>query len=186
MKSRVSIAILLLSIFAGCSTGLNSANDSVSPNLKDLLEEIEQQIPELKSVNIQGGALPTTSDAIWWHGEEYATSGFILAKNTRYHPAGEFPRQTRPVPYVDLSVIITCYASDDDAQKELETSLHQRQAATPPKESYKGNLLYRYASGGGTAICQAGLYIVEINCRSERAIPLTMKVLDVVLAGLNP
>ena len=122
-----------------------------------------------------------------WHGEEYASGGFVLRQNTRYHPAGEFPRETKPVPYVDISVTITRYASSGDAQKDLKMGLLRNQGPQP-KENYKGATLYRWLdSTGKTAnvVCQSGLYIVEINPNSEGASPLTMKVLDVVLGELN-
>jgi hypothetical protein len=61
-----------------------------------------------------------------------------------------------------------------------------RQAAPLPKENYKGALLYRFASGGGTVICQSSQYIVEINPNVEAARSLTLKVLDVVLGQIGP
>jgi hypothetical protein len=154
--------------------------------LQNVLNKIEQQVPEYGSIGMTTGI---RSSGQVWHGEEYASGGFFLRQYPRYHPAGEFPRETKPVLFGDISVTIARYVSSGDAQKNLEMSLSLRQAAPPPKGIiYKGATLYRYLDSTGktaTVVCQSGLYIVEINPNSEGARPLTMKVLDVVLAELD-
>jgi hypothetical protein len=57
-----------------------------------------------------------------------------------------------------------------------------------PKVTYKGATLYKNQGASGSvmaAICQSGLYVIEISPNSESASLLTMKVLDVVLAELH-
>jgi len=145
------------------------------------IKRIEQQVPELACVGATNG---TPSSAQVWQGEEYASAGFVLRKNPRYHAPNEVPRARR-VPLVDFEVTIARYASAREAQQAVEKGLRQRPAMTPPKGSYKGATLYRYTSGGGNAICQYGPYIVEVAPYSEASSPLTMKVLDVVLGELK-
>jgi hypothetical protein len=144
--------------------------------MQSILKKIEQQLPELASAGISAG---TSSSAHGqdeaWHGEEYAAAGFILPNNPRYRPQ-------------DLHVTIHRFATSGEAQQFLEESLRWRQATPQPKERYKDATLYRYLGASGavmTALCQAGQYIVEISPYSEGGIPLTMKVLDVVLAELD-
>jgi hypothetical protein len=57
--------------------------------------------------------------------------------------------------------------------------------APPPEKNYQHTALYRYTNYNQEATCQAGPYLIEIDPDSEGAISLTMKVLDVILAGLN-
>jgi hypothetical protein len=148
-------------------------------------QKVERRVPELVCIGTSTG-IPGSGQV--WHGEEYASAAFVLRKNTRYHPAGEFPRSTTPVPYADLFVTITRYASSSDAQKDLEKSFRLRAVTFEPKVTYKGATLYKYQGASGSvmaAICQSGLYVIEISPNSESASLLTMKVLDVVLAELH-
>lgn len=151
--------------------------------MQDILNEIEQQFPELGSMGRTNG---TSSPTEVWNGEEYASARFVLLKSPRYPPR-DFPRAPRQ-PFQDLQVIICRHASSGDAQQDVENSLSQRPAMHQPRESYKGATLYRYldASGGVmTAICQSGQYIVETSAYSEGGSHWTMKALDVVLTELG-
>lgn len=150
--------------------------------LQNIFQRIEQQIPELRPTGTTTG---TSSPAEPWKGEEYASGGFFLSKNPRYHAPGESAWGPTNVVYADLLVTIHRYASGGEAQSGLKLSLRSRQAVPEPKGIYKGATLYQYqgASGGVmTALCQSGQYIVETSAYSEGGIPWTMKVLDVVLA----
>jgi len=181
---------LLLGLALGLSGGWFGCSTSESPHLTpvtslpDVLKQIEQRVPELGAIGMTTG-IPSSGQV--WHGEEYASGGFFLRQNPRYHPAGEFPRETKPVLFGDIYVTITRYASSGDAQKDLKMGLFRNQGPQP-KESYKGATLYRWLDATGktaNVVCQSGLYIVEINPNSEGAKPLTMKMLDVVLAELD-
>jgi hypothetical protein len=88
----------------------------------------------------------------------------------------------KPLP--DLFVTIHRYASIGDTQQDLENSLRSREAGLPQKKIYKGAALYTYHTGGGTLICEDGLFVIEIN-PGNNARPFVMKVLDVVLDELN-
>jgi hypothetical protein len=183
MKSKLilCLALVLSGGLFGCSTS-KPTNLNTATLLQNALTKIDQQVPELKSIGMSTG-ISSLGQA--WHGEEYASAEFVLRKNIRYHPAGEFSHETTPVPYVDIYITITRYASFDDAQKDLERGLRLRQATPEPKANYKGATLYKYRSGGGTVICEDGLYVVEINPNSEGASPIVMQVLDVVLTELD-
>lgn len=151
--------------------------------MQNIPKIIEKDIPEFRSISMKSGV--PSSGQTWRQGKEYARAAFILQNNTRYHPAGEFPRETTPVPYMDIEVIVTRFASSSEAQDNLKKELRLRQATPSPKEYYKGALLIRYASGGGTVICQSEQYIVEINPFVEAARPLTLKLLDTVLEQIK-
>jgi len=144
---------------------------------------IEKDITELRSISMKSG-VPSSGQA-WRRGKEYARGAFVLRNNTRYHPAGEFPRETTPVPYMDIEVTIIRFATSSEAQDELQNEMRLRPATPLPKENYRGALLCRFTSGGGTVICQSEQYVVEINPNIEAARPLTLKVLDVVLGQIG-
>ena len=153
--------------------------------LQNIFQRIEQQIPELRPTGTTTG---TSSPAEPWKGEEYASAGFSISKNPRYHAPGEFARGPTNVVYADLLVTIHRYASGGEAQSGLKLSLRSKQAVPAPKGIYKGATLYQYQGGSGgvmTALCQSGQYIVETSAYSEGGISWTMKVLDVVLAELD-
>lgn len=182
MKPKLILG--LVSVMAvtlvGCLSTTNSANQETAPSLQNLLQKIEQKIPELESVDM---TIPPS-----WHGEECVSTGFVLRKNTRFHPIGDFQRETSPVPYIDVFATIARYGSSSDAQNDLEKSLRMRPAAFPPRAIYKGAVLHKYEGASGkpsTAICQSGLYIVEINANSEGASPFIMKAMDVMLARID-
>jgi hypothetical protein len=87
------------------------------------------------------------------------------------------------VPIVDIFLTITRYASLAAAQKDIEQNLLLRQVMPQSRTIYNGAIPYNYTSGG-TMICQAGEYIIELN-PSEQATSSVMKVLDAVLAELK-
>jgi hypothetical protein len=186
-KLLLGLALILGGGLFGCS---NIAPHYAPPaassmSLKEALRKIEQQVPELKSLAINHGV---SSSGQVWQGEEYAQATYVLRNKVRYHPAGEFPHETAPVPYGDLNVVITRYASAGAAQKDLEKLPVQRQATFQPKENYRSATLRRYCDATGgvqDAVCRFQQYIVEINCYSQNAEPLTIKTLDVVLAELD-
>ncbi len=124
-----------------------------------------------------------------WNCEKQINVSFFLWKNPRYHHAGEFPREpATPLPYADIFVTIARFDSADDAVADLKKSFGRRQAAFRLRGNYQGGTLYQYRdSSGGVqcAICQSGLYIVEIQCLSPSAETLTMKMMDAVLAEFD-
>lgn len=146
-------------------------------DLADVLRKIPGRVPELEAAWItNGSALPDVT----WIGEEVARATFVLPKHLRYM-TNDFPRGPRVIPMIDLWVTMVRYSSSNEAQQAVEESLMLRQAAHRPKENYHGSALYTFTSGGGTVICQAGEYVVEITGEGE---PLVMKTLDAVLAEL--
>ena len=169
------------------STSENHDLDATG-NLQNLPKIVEREIPEFRLLNMQGGApsdgKPSVGQ-IWLQGKEYVQAVFVLRNKTRYHAAGEFPRETKPVPYIDIAFSVTRFDSPEDAHGEITKEMRFRQATPLPKEDYKGAWLYRFASGDGTVICQSGQYVVEINPLSEGARPSTLSLLDVVLAQIN-
>ncbi|HUZ07810.1 MAG TPA: hypothetical protein VMV89_10040 [Candidatus Paceibacterota bacterium] len=182
-KLILCLALVLSGGLFGCSSKQTSTNTSAS--LQNILRQIEQRVPELESTGISAGI---SSSSQVWPGEEYASAGFVLMKNPRYHPVGEFPREKSPVPYCDIYVTVTRFPSSGEVQKYIKNNLFgvARQASPERKgKKYKGAILYRYNSGFGHVVCQDGLYIIEIMPINEGASPLTMKVLDVLLAELG-
>jgi hypothetical protein len=157
------------------------ANVNLVTVMQKILEKTVQQLPELKSAGITTG---TSSSAEAWAGDEYATAGFMLAANAAYHPR-ELAR--KGLPHIALRTTVHRYVSPGAAQKDLERNLFARPAMAPPKETYKGATLYRYASGAGNVICQFNKYIIEISPIPQSGIKpsLVMKVLDVVMAELG-
>lgn len=186
MNPKLILCALVLSGgLSGCSSTTEPATRDKTVSLENIFKKVEHQVPELESVGTSTG-IPGSGQV--WHGEEYATAQFVFRDNIRYHPAGEFPRATNPVPYADMSVTITQYDSSQHEQNELEDTFRMRQATFRPKEKYKGAVLYRYqgtSKGVMSAICQSGPYIIEIAAYTEPASLLTMKVLDAILPGLD-
>jgi hypothetical protein len=186
MKPKVILcAVLALSggLF-GCSSTTKPVSRQATVSFEGLFAKVEQEIPELKSIGVRTN-IPLAGRV--WRGEEYATATFVFQNNVRYHPAGEFPRATAPVPYADIIVTICRYDSAEEEQKDLENTFRMRPATFGPKEIYKGAVLYRYqgaSQGVVTAICQSGQYIVEISAASDPGPLYTMKVLDAILAVL--
>ena len=195
-KIILCLALVLSGVLAGCSPTAQPPATATAkpsqiqkqveslPDLKTVLTNLESSVPEFGSIGMSTG-IPSSGQT--WQVEEYARAGFVLRKNPRSNPPGTFPRETTPVPIVDLYITITRYASAGEVQKYIKNSLFgiARSVSPEPKEEYKGAILYRYSSGFGQLVCQSGLYIVEINPNCEGAMPLTMKVLDIVLAELD-
>jgi hypothetical protein len=174
-------------LLAGCRHPAAEASTDLTTGIsRNVFKEIERQFPELKCLGQTGGA---ASPAVVWQCEEYASATFFLWKNPRYHPPGEFPREPiTPVPYADLMVTIARYGSDREALRDLEKSLRRRQVAFQRKENYKGGTLYVYHDSSGgmpAAICQFKQFVIEVNCTSQGAEPLTLKSLDAVMVKLN-
>jgi hypothetical protein len=157
-------------------------------NLQNLPKIVEREIPEFRLLNMQGGApsdgKPSVGQ-IWLQGKEYVQAVFVLRNKTRYHPLGEFPRETKPVPYIDIAITVTRFDSPKVAHDQITKEMRLRPATPMPKENYKGAWLYRFTSGGGTVICQSGQYVIEINPNSEAARPFTLGLLDVALAQIK-
>ena len=144
-----------------------------------LFQKIEQQLPEL---SLAGRPTP------YRRPPEYGKVEKIQVPDFSCRRIPDIPRWNslgKENAVSGSSGHIARYPSSRDAQHALQSSLFQRPALTPPKENYRGASLYRYTSGGGTTICHAGEYIIEINPYSEGARPLTMKVLDIVLGELD-
>lgn len=148
--------------------------------LRNALESIEQQIPELATARVITG-LPSSASV--WNGQERASAGFYLRANPR-HPAMKFSRGGESS-LVDVHVALAQYVSSDEAKQDVEASLRQRAAVPPPARGYRDGVLFRYSSGAGTAICQHREYVVEVWSSTESAQPFIMKVLDVVLNKID-
>ena len=158
------------------STSENNDLDA-TVSLRNIPMVVEREIPELRMLNRQGG--------VRRQGQEYIQAVFVLRNNTRYHPVGEFPRETKPVPYIDIAITVTRFDCPKHAHDEIIKEMRLRQATPLPTENYKGAWLYRFTSGGGTVICQSERYVIEINPNSADARPFTMSLLDVVLAQIK-
>jgi hypothetical protein len=181
----ILFALVLSGVLSGCSSPTEPTSPDKTVSFENTFKKVEHQVPELESISTSGG-IPGSGQV--WRGEEYATANFALRGHIRYHPTGEFPRETNPVPYTDMSVTITRYASSQHEQNEFENTFRLRQATFRPKEKYKGAVLYRYqgtSKGVLSAICQSGPYIIEISANTEPASFLTMKVLDAMLSGID-
>lgn len=166
-RAMLSIACVFL---CGCNHPTSApklaALDSAA--LQQILKNTGQKVPDLKLVSTN--ALSTA-----WHGQALAKASFVLRQDKG---------SLSTVPEDRIEIVITRYASTEDAQKSLEEGLRLRPAAEPPRKNYKGTWLYRYTYGGENAICQAEQYIIEIAPAGNDAKPLTMKVLDIMLAEL--
>jgi hypothetical protein len=186
MKPKLILfALVLSSGLFGCSSTSQPASHNGAVSFERLFGKIEQQIPELESIGVKTD-IPLSGRV--WRGDEYATADFVLRNNIRYHPVGEFPRETAPVPYADINVAIARYASSEIEQDDLTNTFRLRQATFLPKEVYKGAVLYRHkgtSEGVVSAICQSGQYIIEISAYSEIGAQWTMKVLDTILPALD-
>jgi hypothetical protein len=164
-------------VYASKNQGLD-----VTVCLQNIPKKVEREIPELRLLSMEGG-VPSHSQV--WRGKEYARFVYVLRNKTRYHPVGEFPRATKPVPYMDIEITVTRFNSPKDAHDGITKEMRSRQATPRPKESYRGAWLYRFTSGGGTVICESGQYVIEINPNSEAARPFTLGLLDVALAQIK-
>lgn len=187
MKPKIilSLALVLSGGLFGCSFTPKPILESKVVSFANVFKKVEHQVPELESIGMSTG-IPSSGQV--WHGVEYGTASFVLRNNIRYHPAGEFPRETAPVPYEDINVTITRYTSTEVEQKDLKNTFRLRQATFLPKETYQGAMLFRYkgtSRGVMSAICQSGHYIVEISAYNEPGSLWTMKMLDAVLASLH-
>lgn len=192
--SRQLVWVGAFAIFLICSCAPlieNQSPNSTSKNLDSddtaclriIPKVLEREIPELRLLNMQGcEALHGQAR----QGHEHMQAVFALRDKTRYHPLGEFPRETKPVPYIDITITVTRFDSPKEAHDQITKEMRSRQATPMPKEIYQGAWLYRFTSGGGTVICQSGQYVIEINPNSEAARPFTLILLDVVLAQTKP
>jgi hypothetical protein len=179
--------VLCSELLVGCHHPSAGPSTNLAKGIpQNVFKAVERQVPELKYISQTGGP---ASGSVVWQCKEYASATFLLWKNPRYHPLGEFPREpTTPVPYVDVMVTVARYGSAGDALHDLKKSLWQRQVTFQLKENYKGGTLYEYHDSSGgvpAAICQFKEYVIEVNCTSESAEPLTLKTLDAVVAEIN-
>jgi hypothetical protein len=198
MKPKIlfCLALVLTGAVLGCTSPANRPGDSLpqvqiqkpieeraGQPLENVLRKIGRQFPDLAVEGMDTGTASSAGKSPFemWLGEEWASVRLVLAKNPR--PLSGYPGHFIP----DLYVTICLYASHDDEQRDVEKSLFgsMRQQTPSSKGQYKEATLYRWSSGGGHVVCQAGLYVVEITPVSEGASPLVMKVLDAVLAELE-
>ncbi len=158
------------------SVSSKASETETSKLIRAICKKIDEQLPELACKRI---ATEIPASARVWDSEEQVAAGFVRVENGAADPRELAKRE---LPYEALSITLAHYASPVDAQKDVERSLRRRPAMSPPKETYKGALLYRY-SPGGTAICHSGPYVVELSPvpRSRLDPSVLMKALDTVL-----
>ena len=183
MKSPIlfCLALVLTGAVLGCTSPANRPGASLpqvqiqkrieekaGQPLENVLRKIGQQFPDLAVTGMDTGTASSAGKSPFemWLGEEWASVRFVLAKNPR--PLSGYPGHFIP----DLHVTICLYASCDDEQRDVEKNLfgNMRQQTPSSKDQYKEATLYRWSSGGGYVVCQAGLYVVEIAPVSEGAI----------------
>ncbi len=158
----------------GSASAAKPASRSVAVLMQAIAKKIESQVPELARVGEVSATAPTERP-------EQASAGFILPEYAG-RDLHELVRQG--VRFNALEISLRRFTSSDDGRKYLVQTFLERPAADPLKEDYRGAVIYRYASGGGTVLGQDGLFVVEIDPVSERGGLVAMKVLDIVLAEL--